>query len=207
MFNYTALQPSLRLESQMVRGNSTFIAYLILNSLHNDFWHIFHSLEMLINQPSNIKIENRTFLNSSRPIWELRLPNELSICVLLTRSQGKAPPRIQQQPFRQKLIKIQVLEEQKGLRYSETSICKYFDRCCRVTVVEQIWRRERLNTAASAWLSSLTFEENWQNLTDFDRLWQTLTDCASVQPNSIPRRDSWHLWPFTSRKSENSTQS
>ena len=172
---------------------------------------------MLINQPSNIKIEKRAFLNSSRPIWELRLPNELSICVLLTRSQGKAPPRIQQQPFWQKFIKTQVWEEQKGLRYSETSICKYFDRCCRVAVVEQIWRRERLNTAASAWLSSLTFEENWQtltefdriwqNLTDFGRLWQTLTDCASVQPNSIPRRDSWHLWPFTSRKSENSTQS
>ena len=131
---------------------------------------------MLINQPSNIKIENRTFSNSSRPIWELRLPNELSICVLLTRSQGKAPPRIQQQPFWQKFIKTQVWEEQKGLRYSETSICKYFDRCCIVTVVEQIWRRERLNTAASAWLSSLTFEENWQTLTEFDRFWQTLAD-------------------------------
>ena len=45
MFNYTALQPSLRLESQMVRGNSTFIAYLILNSFTMTFGIFFIRLK------------------------------------------------------------------------------------------------------------------------------------------------------------------
>ena len=57
MFNYTALQPGLKIG--ISNGARQFHFYCIFDTqqLHNDFWHIFHSLEMLINQNAKSGID------------------------------------------------------------------------------------------------------------------------------------------------------